>query len=213
MNFLPKLIAQYCEQNTQPEDPVLHELFRETHQKVLRSRMLSGHNQGILLTLLSKLCKPKCILEIGTYTGYSAICLAKGLRKGGVLHTLDINEELEDFCQRFFEKAGFSSQIKQHIGNALDTLPTIEGPFDVVFMDADKKNYLNYLALIEDKMPSGSLLLIDNVLWSGKVVEPVDEKDLDTQVLVNLNKHITNSDKWENVLIPIRDGLMMALKR
>ena len=212
MNFLSHLIEKYCDNNTQAEDPVLHQLFRETHLKVLRSRMLSGHNQGVLLTLLSKLAKPKTILELGTYTGYSAICLAKGLQENGKLYTVDINEELEPFAERFFKLAMLDDKIEQHIGKALDIIPTLPGQFDLVFMDADKKNYLNYLDLIEDRMPSGALLLVDNVLWSGKVVEDIKPKDIDTPVLVELNKRITESEKWENVLIPIRDGIMMAIR-
>jgi len=212
VNFLSHLIEKYCDNNTQAEDPVLHQLFRETHLKVLRSRMLSGHNQGVLLTLLSKLAKPKTILELGTYTGYSAICLAKGLQENGKLYTIDINEELEPFAERFFKLAKLDDKIEQHIGKALDIIPTLKGTFDLVFMDADKKNYLNYLDIIEDRMPSGALLLVDNVLWSGKVVEEINPKDIDTPVLVELNKRITDSPKWENVLIPIRDGIMMAIR-
>jgi caffeoyl-CoA O-methyltransferase len=210
MFILDSTLEDYCTTHTQAEPDLLHQLYRETYQKVLQPRMLSGHAQGRMLSLLSKLHKPKTILEIGTYTGYSAICLAEGLAENGTLHTLDINEELAPFYNKYFEKAGIANKVNAVIGNALDIIPTIEGEFDLVFMDADKHNYINYFNLVADRMPSGGLLLIDNVLWSGKVLEPAKEKDIDTQALQKLNKLITEDIRFENVLVPLRDGLMMA---
>lgn len=210
MDFLPSNINDYCEKYTEQEDAVLHELHRATFQKILRPRMLSGHLQGQLLTMLSKMFQPKNILEIGTYTGYSAICLARGLKSEGSLITIDINEELEEFANSFFEKAGLSEQITMKIGNALEIIPTLEMDFDLVFMDADKESYIAYYQMLVPRLKSGSIILIDNVLWSGKVVEPIQEKDIETRTLVELAQIIQDDDRVENILLPIRDGLFLV---
>lgn len=209
MEFLPEAIDNYVHEHTSPENDVLAELNRETHAKIMVPRMLSGHLQGRVLSLLSKMMRPTRILEIGTYTGYSGICLAEGLVEGGELHTIDINEELEDFARKYFDKSGYGDKIVQHIGKALDIIPTLNNKWDIVFIDADKSNYVNYYNMILDKMNPGGIILCDNVLWSGKIV---DEKaqDKDTVVLRELNKLITDDPKVENVLLPVRDGLMAA---
>ena len=212
MEFLPENIDQYACNHTQGENPVLAELNRETWAKVLIPRMLSGHLQGRTLSMFSQMIQPKTILEIGTYTGYSAICLAEGLQENGNLHTIDINEELKSMCERYFEKAGISKQVNLHTGNAMDIIPTIDSDFDLVFIDADKENYSNYFDLIIDRMPIGGYIIADNVLWSGKVVEEVDTKDIETQGLIAFNKKIHKSERVENLLLPIRDGLMVCRK-
>ena len=174
--------------------------------------MLSGHLQGRTLSMFSQMIQPKTILEIGTYTGYSAICLSEGLQESGSLHTIDINEELKSMCERYFEKAGISKQVKLHTGNAIQIIPTINAEFDLVFIDADKENYSNYFDLIIERMPVGGYIIADNVLWSGKVVEEVDTNDIETQELIAFNKKIHESERVENLLLPIRDGLMVCRK-
>jgi len=212
MEFLPENIDQYACNHTQGENAVLAELNRETWAKVLIPRMLSGHLQGRTLSMFSQMIQPKTILEIGTYTGYSAICLAEGLQENGSLHTIDINEELKSMCERYFEKAGINKQVKLYTGNAMDIIPTIEAEFDLVFIDADKENYSNYFDLIIERMPIGGYIIADNVLWSGKVVEEVDTKDIETQGLIAFNKKMHESKRVENLLLPIRDGLMVCRK-
>lgn len=211
MNFLPKSIAEYAEQHTTPESPVLQELNRETYLKVLVPQMLSGHLQGAALQMLSQMIRPKTILEIGTFTGYSAICLAQGLQEEGCLHTMDINEELADMQQRYFQKANLQSKIKQYIGNALDIIPTIDATFDLVFIDADKINYSNYYHLVFDQLATGGVIIVDNVLWSGKVLQ--DKKDEDTQAIADFNRLVQEDDRVTNVLFPIRDGMMLIRKK
>ncbi len=210
MHFLPEKIDDYVVKHSQEEPVLLKELSRETWQKVLNPRMLSGSFQGRVLSMVSKLVRPKSILEIGTYTGYSALCLAEGLQKEGVLYTIDRNEELEDLQKKYFLKSQYSNQIKQYVGNAIEIIPTIDKKFDLVFIDADKSNYLNYFHLIIDKMNSGGVILSDNVLWSGKVVEELDEKDKDTKVLLEYNKLLNSDKRVETVLLPIRDGLTIT---
>jgi predicted O-methyltransferase YrrM len=210
MNFLPEKLDHYVVQHSQQEPQVLQELSRETWQKVLNPRMLSGAFQGRVLSMISKLIQPKNVLEIGTYTGYSAICIAEGLADGGVIHTLDKNEELEDLQNKYFEKSGYRNQITQHFGNALEIIPTFTETFDLVFIDADKSNYPNYFDLIIDKMNSGGIILSDNVLWSGKVVEELAPKDADTKALLEYNKLLNSDDRIETVLLPIRDGLTIS---
>jgi len=188
MDFLPKKIDQYVVEHSEEEPKLLQQLNKETWQKVLVPRMLSGHYQGRLLAMLSKLAQPKSILEIGTYTGYSALCLAEGLDEDGILHTIDHNEELVDFQKKYFDASLFKNQIKQYVGNALDIIPKINESFDLVFIDADKSNYVNYFNLIINKMNKGGVILSDNVLWSGKVVETPDPKDIDTKALIEYNK-------------------------
>ena len=172
--------------------------------------MLSGAFQGRVLSMISKLIQPQSILEIGTYTGYSALCLAEGLKKEGVLYTIDKNEELEELQYKYFKKSEYTNQIKQFIGNAIDIIPSINNKFDLVFIDADKSNYLNYFDLIINKMNSGGVILSDNVLWSGKVVEELNPKDIDTKILLEYNKRLNEDNRLETVLLPIRDGLTIS---
>lgn len=213
MNFISETLDNYIENHSENEPELLQQLSRETHQKILQPRMLSGHYQGRVLSMISKLVKPKYILEIGTYTGYSALCLAEGLQKDGALHTIDINEELADFQRRYFDKSGFGNQIHQHLGSALDIIPQLNSNFDMVFIDADKENYSNYFHLIIDKLNPGGIILSDNVLWSGKVLEPIKEGDVSTKALVAYNKLLKEDDRIETVLLPIRDGLTLSRKK
>ncbi|EKF54009.1 O-methyltransferase [Galbibacter marinus] len=213
MHFISQAIESYVDNHSEDEPELLKELSRETHLQVLRPRMLSGHFQGRFLSLLSKIIAPKTILEIGTYTGYSAICMAEGLAQNGELHTIDINEELYDFQRRFFDKSGYGSQIIQHLGSAIDIIPTLDMSFDLVFIDADKENYPVYFDLIIDKVAPKGIILSDNVLWSGKVVEPLDPKDKSTPVLLEFNKKLKEDPRVETVLLPIRDGLTLSRKR
>lgn len=210
MHFLPEAIENYAEEHSMPEPKILQELHRETWQKVLQPRMLSGHFQGRLLSLISKLKSPKYILEVGTYTGYSALCLAEGLPKNGELHTIDKNEELEDLQNKYFVKSGMRNQITQYVGDALEVIPKLDKKFDLVFIDADKVNYKNYFDLVLPKCNPGALILSDNVLWSGKIVEKLNPKDLDTAALIEYNKHVNQIEAVETVLLPIRDGLTLT---
>ena len=210
MSFLPENIDQYASEHSQKEPELLLELFKETWQKALVPRMISGHFQGRILSMISKLVAPKTILEIGTYTGYSALCLAEGLQKGGTLHTIDHNEELFNFQRKYFDRSAYKDQIKQYIGEALDVIVDIKGPFDLVFIDADKANYMNYFKAVIDNMNSGGVILSDNVLWSGKVTEKPNPKDEDTIALIAYNKLINEDPRMETVLLPIRDGLTIS---
>lgn len=210
MDFLPEKINDYAEAHSQPEPELLQQLNRETWQKVLAPRMLSGHLQGRVLSMLSKLIRPKNILEIGTYTGYSALCLAEGMQQNGELHTIDNNEELYDLQRTYFDRSGQGAQIIQHTGNALEIIPTLATDFDLVFIDADKLNYPNYLALLLPRLLPGAVILSDNVLWSGKVTAPVVKDDADTKALITYNKQLNEHPKLETVLLPIRDGLTIS---
>ena len=213
MEFIDKKLSQYAEQHTTPENELLKSLNRDTHANVLAPRMLSGHLQGRLLSLFSKMIQPKAILEIGTYTGYAALCLAEGLNKDGVLHTIDINEELETRIQKYFNQSAYADQIKLHIGNALDIIPKIQEQFDLVFIDADKENYSNYYDLLIDQLPSGGIIMADNVLWSGKVIDTnALDSDNDTRELDKFNAKLQSDPRVENILIPVRDGIMVARK-
>lgn len=212
MDFIDQKIQEYAEQHTDAEPEVLRSLNRETHLKVLQPRMLSGHLQGRILSMLSKMINPKYILEIGTYTGYSAICMSEGMQSEGKLITIDINEELSDMSQSYFEKAGFKDKIEQHIGNALDIIPTLNYKWDLVFIDADKVNYSNYFDLVIDRLNEGGFIIADNVLWSGKVVESLKPNDKDTKELLSFNKKVSEDTRVENVLMPVRDGLMILRK-
>lgn len=210
MHFIPEHIDDYAVAHTEDEPELLQELARETWQKVLVPRMLSGHFQGRILSLLSKLINPKSVLEIGTYTGYSALCMAEGLQKDGVLHTIDKNEELYDFQRKYFDRSGYGGQIKQYLGNALEIIDNLDEKFDMVFIDADKSNYANYFHAIIGKMNPGGIIISDNVLWSGKVTETPDPKDNDTIALIAYNKLLKEDDRVETVLLPIRDGLTVC---
>jgi len=211
MEFLPDDIADYIEAHTSQESDLLKKINRETHAKVMMPRMLSGQLQGRYLSMISHLLKPKNILEIGTYTGYSAICLAEGLAEDGKLTTLDINEELETRVRDYFQQAGLSEKIDYRIGNALTIIPTIDQQFDLVFIDADKENYSKYYDLVFDKVKVGGVILADNVLWSGKITKPKPDKD--TRALLEFNAKVTNDTRVENVLLPLRDGIMMIRKK
>ena len=213
MPFISEKLDDYVVRHSEQEPALLKALTRETYQKVLQPRMLSGHYQGRILSVLSKLIRPKTILELGTFTGYSALCLAEGLDKNGVLHTIDINEELVDFQKRYFDKSDYGAQIVQHLGSALDIIPTIETTFDLVFMDADKPNYINYFHQIIDKLNPGGVILSDNVLWSGKVIESLDPSDISTKIVLEYNKLLKEDSRLETVLLPIRDGLTISIKK
>jgi predicted O-methyltransferase YrrM len=212
MDFIASELQDYVEQHTEDEPEILQKLSRETWQKVLQPRMLSGHFQGRLLSLISKLVQPTSILEIGTYTGYSTLSLAEGLSKDGQIHTIDRNEELYDFQRRYFDKSGFGTQIFQHTGDAQKIIPELQTEFDLVFIDADKKSYPIYFELIIDKLKSGGLILSDNVLWSGKVIQEINPKDEDTKALIHYNRLLKEDPRIETVLLPIRDGLTLSRK-
>lgn len=213
MDFLPEEIEKYVLENTEKESEILQELNHETWEKVLIPRMLSGHLQGRVLSMLSHMIQPKTILEIGTYTGYSALCLAEGLQKGGELHTIDINEELESMVTKYIEKANLKNTIFNHIGNAMDIIPTLNKTYDIVFIDADKINYSNYYDLVFDQVNTGGYIIADNVLWSGKVVEDATKLDADTLALIAYSDKVNTDNRVQNVLFPIRDGLMVVRKK
>lgn len=213
MHFISDQLEEYIEDHSENEPELLQRLSRETHQKILQPRMLSGHYQGRVLSMISKLINPKYILEIGTYTGYSALCMAEGLQKDGELHTIDINEELVDFQRKYFDASHFGTQIHQHLGKALEIIPKLKPHFDLVFIDADKENYSNYFQLIIDRLNPGGVILSDNVLWSGKVLEPVNKNDRSTKALMEYNKLLKEDDRIETVLLPIRDGLTLSRKK
>lgn len=210
MHFISEELENYVAQHSQIEPELLAKLNKETHQKILQPRMLSGHFQGRVLSMLSKIIRPKAILEIGTYTGYATLCLAEGLQPEGTLDTIDVNEELVDFQKKYFDASLYKNQIVQHLGNALDIIPTLSKKFDLVFIDADKENYIHYFNLVVPMMHSGGIILSDNVLWSGKVVGEVKPNDKSTNVLVTYNKLLNEDDRVETVLLPIRDGLTVT---
>ncbi len=210
MHFLSQDIEDYIENHSEKEPELLAKLNKETYQKILLPRMLSGHFQGRVLSMLSKLIRPTNILEIGTYTGYAALCLCEGMQENGNLHTIDIKEELVDFQRKYFDLSAWGNQITQHLGEAIHIIPTLDLKFDLVFIDADKENYINYFNLIIPKMNKGGIILSDNVLWSGKVVEPLQENDLSTKVLLEYNKLLKEDTRVETVLLPIRDGLTVS---
>lgn len=210
MHFISEELEDYVAIHSEDEPQLLAELNRETHQKILQPRMLSGHFQGRVLSMVSKLVNPKNILEIGTYTGYAALCLAEGLQKDGILDTIDNNEELYDFQRKYFDRSPWKDSIKQHLGNALDIIPALNKKFDLVFIDADKENYPNYFEMVVPIMNKGGIILSDNVLWSGKVLEPVKANDKSTKVLLEYNKMLKEDPRVETVLLPIRDGLTVS---
>jgi len=212
MHFISEALDDYIVNHSEDEPELLQALTRETYQKILQPRMLSGHYQGRVLSMISKLVNPKYILEIGTYTGYSALCLAEGMQSNGELHTIDINEELEAFQRKYFNKSPYGNCIFQHTGNALNIIPKLNKTFDLIFIDADKDNYPAYLNIITDKLKTGGILLSDNVLWSGKVIEPVKDDDISTKVLLEYNRLLKNDPRLETILLPIRDGLTISRK-
>ena len=210
MHFISPELEDYIEQHSEKEPELLAALNKETYQKILLPRMLSGHFQGRVLSMLSKLIRPVNILEIGTFTGYAALCLCEGMQQNGQLHTIDIKEELVDFQRKYFDKSPWGNQITQHLGEAIAIIPTLEIKFDLVFIDADKENYLNYFELILPKLNQGGIILSDNVLWSGKVLEPLQKNDNSTKVLLEYNKILRKDPRVETVLLPIRDGLTVS---
>ncbi len=210
MHFISEDLENYVAHHSQDEPELLAKLNRETYQKILQPRMLSGHFQGRVLSMLSKIINPKHILEIGTYTGYATLCLAEGLTKEGTIDTIDINEELADFQKKYFDASVWNKQIFQHIGDAMNIIPSLNKKFDLVFIDADKENYINYFHLMVPMMNKGGIILSDNVLWSGKVIEELDPKDTSTKILVEYNALLKNDLRVETVLLPIRDGLTVS---
>jgi caffeoyl-CoA O-methyltransferase len=212
MEFLPKEIDEYVLKHTPKESEILHQINRETHLKVMQPRMLSGHFQGQLLKFLVEMIQPKSILEIGTYTGYSAIAMAEGLPENGKLVTIDINLELEKMIDDFISTAKLKDKIVQLTGSALEIIPTLTQRFDLVFIDADKRNYKNYLDLVIDKVNSGGHIITDNVLWSGKVTLPNNQMDLDTKLINEYNEYVQTHPKLKSILLPVRDGLYLSRK-
>ncbi|OEK09053.1 methyltransferase [Flavivirga aquatica] len=212
MHFIPEALDNYVVKHSEEEPSLLQQLTRETYQKILQPRMLSGHYQGRILSMISKLVNPKDILEIGTYTGYSALCLAEGMQATGELHTIDINEELIDFQRKYFDKSAFGDRIHQHLGSALDVIPKFDKTFDLIFIDADKDNYPNYYNIIIDKLNTGGIILSDNVLWSGKVIEKLRPDDTSTKALLEYNTLLKEDSRIETILLPIRDGLTISRK-
>jgi predicted O-methyltransferase YrrM len=210
MNFISDELDTYVTNHSENEPELLAQLNKETHQKILQPRMLSGHFQGRVLSMLSKIIHPTTILEVGTYTGYATLCLAEGLAENGTIDTIDIEEELVDFQRNYFNKSPWATQINQHLGDALDIIPTLNKKYDLVFIDADKENYINYFNLIVPMMNKGGIILSDNVLWSGKVLEEVKPGDITTQILLEYNQILKNDTRVETVLLPIRDGLTVS---
>jgi predicted O-methyltransferase YrrM len=212
MEFISQELDDYVCDHTDIESDLLKELNRETNVKVLNPRMLSGHYQGRVLSMLSKMIRPNRILELGTYTGYSALCLAEGLTENGRLITVDVNPELEERVDKYIQKSPFKNQIQQILGNGMDVIPTLNEEFEIVFIDADKRNYAAYYDLVFDKVKKGGYIISDNVLWSGKVVNDYEKSDLDTKILKDFNAKLHNDSRVESVLLPIRDGLMIVRK-
>ncbi len=210
MHTLFEEFEDYAARHSADEPELLQELDRETYQKTLQPRMISGHFQGRVLSMISKLANPKHILEIGTFTGYATLCLAEGLQAGGSIDTLDNNEELFSLQKKYFDKSQWAGQITQHLGNALDIIPTLDKKFDLVFIDADKPNYPNYWNVVVPMMNKGGIILSDNVLWSGKVLEPLKPNDKSTRILLEYNKMVKEDVRTETVLLPIRDGLTVS---
>lgn len=210
MHFISPELELYVERHSEDEPALLASLHRETYQKIMQPRMLSGHFQGRVLSMLSKLIRPVNILEIGTYTGYATLCLAEGMQENGSIDTIDINEELFDIQKKYFDLSPWKGQISQHLGDALEIIPSLNKKYDLVFIDADKDNYLNYWEMILPVMNKGGIILSDNVLWSGKVLEKPDPRDLSTNVLLEYNKKLKEDSRVETVLLPIRDGLTVS---
>lgn len=210
MHFLSDELDNYVTLHSQDEPELLAQLNKETHQKILQPRMLSGHFQGRVLSMLSKIIHPTNILEVGTYTGYATLCLAEGLAENGTIDTLDIEEELVDFQRKYFDRSPWGNQITQHLGDALEIIPTLNKKYDLVFIDADKENYINYFHLILPIMNKGGIILSDNVLWSGKILEEVKANDITTKVLLEYNQLLKDDKRVETVLLPIRDGLTVS---
>tara|TARA_B100000242_G_scaffold293423_1_gene271491 strand:+ start:3500 stop:4144 length:645 start_codon:yes stop_codon:yes gene_type:complete len=212
INFIDDNILNYSISKSEKESKLLNDLYRETYLKVLNPRMISGHYQGRILSFISKIMRPKKILEIGTYTGYSAICLCEGLDNDGVLHTIDNNKELIEIQNKYFKKANLTNKIVQHSGDAKNILPSLDEEFDIVFIDADKESYPEYYDLIINKVSSGGIIIADNILWSGKILEKVGKDDQATKSIIEFNNKITQDDRVKNIILPIRDGLNIVRK-
>ena len=213
MDFIPKEIYNYIKNHSVEESNLLKELSRNTKLKILNPRMLSGSYQGRILSMISKLTKPKYILEVGTYTGYSTLCLAEGIKDSGELHTIDNNEELYDFQREYFNKSDYGDKIFQHLGNAINLIDTINLKFDLIFLDADKENYTNYLELLVNKLNTNGVFITDNVLWSGKVIKSISDHDLSTQEIDKFNKLMNQRSDMETIILPIRDGISISRKK
>lgn len=211
-NFIDSKIFNYSLSKSSKEPKILNDLNRETHLKILNPRMLSGHYQGRILSLVSKIIKPKTVLEIGTYTGYSTICLSEGLDKNGSIHTIDHNEELLVIQNKYFKKAGISEKVKQYTGDATKIVKKLNLDFDLVFIDADKENYPLYFDSIIEKVKPGGVIIADNILWSGKILEKVEEEDYATKSIIEFNDKVKNDDRVETIILPIRDGLSLIRK-
>ena len=212
INFIDNNILNYSISKSEKESKLLNDLYRETYLKVLNPRMISGHYQGRILSFISKIMSPKKILEIGTYTGYSAICLCEGLDKDGLLHTIDNNKELVEIQNKYFKKANLTNKIVQHYGDAKNISPSIDEVFDIVFIDADKESYPEYYNLIINKVRSGGIIIADNILWSGKILEKVEKDDQATKSIIEFNNKIIEDDRVRNIILPIRDGLNIVRK-
>ena len=213
MDFLDSVIEQYALEHSEGESALLNELNRQTHIKVIQPRMLSGHLQGRILSLLSQSIRPKTILEIGTYTGYSALCMAEGLQENGQLYTIDNNKEIAPFANKYFNKSSYKNLIEMIVGNALDVIPDLNLKWDLVFIDADKENYSNYFDAIIENVNQGGMIIADNVLWSGKVTKPTSKNDVETQALKSFNEKVHSDSRVSNVLMPVRDGMMIMIKK
>ena len=209
MDFISDKLADYLNKNSEKEPEILSQLSKETHQKILQPRMLSGHIQGRFLSFISKIKSPDKILEIGTYTGYSTICLAEGLSKNGRIDTIDKNEELIKIQNKYFKKGGFRNNIVQHTGNALDILKSLNEKYDIIFIDADKENYINYFNQVSNKLSKNGIIISDNVLWSGKVLDS-HQKDEETSTLVEFNKIVNHDKRFKSIILPIRDGISIS---
>lgn len=213
MDFISDDIMTYAINHTQEESNLLKALNKETHQKILQSRMISGHYQGRVLSFISQLIRPETILEIGTYTGYATLCLAEGLTKNGKIHTIEINEELIDFQKKYFDQSKFKNQIFTHIGDAIDIIPKLKLKYDLIFLDADKANYPNYMEMVVPKLKKGGVLIADNVLWSGKVLDYQQKRDdIETKGIKLFSELVKKNSSLQTLLLPIRDGLMMCRK-
>ena len=213
MDFISDDIMTYAINHTQDESNLLKALNKETHQKILQSRMISGHFQGRVLSFISQLIRPETILEIGTYTGYATLCLAEGLTKNGKIHTIEINEELIDFQKKYFDQSKFKNQIFTHIGDAIDIIPKLKFKYDLIFLDADKANYPNYMEMVVPKLKKGGVLVADNVLWSGKVLDSQQKRDdIETKGIKLFSELVKKNSSLQTLLLPIRDGLIMCRK-
>lgn len=210
---LPEQLENYILKHSDPEDTLLYELYRETHKKVLHPRMLSGHLQGKLLEFFVKMIQPEKALEIGTYTGYSAICIARGLPENGQLHTIEINDELEDFIKHYFHRSGYQKRITLHIGHALEIIPTLGNEFDLIYIDGDKREYPQYLKSCKKILRPGGFILADNVFWDGKVLKKPKNADLHTKGISEFNEIVQQDTELENLMLPLRDGLMIIRKK